>query len=297
MRRKHAYIDRYSCQGINLSGGQKQRVSLARAVYQQRDTILLDDPLSAVDVHVGKHIFENVICKLLGKISKVFLATSGGLLSGKTRILVTHGLTYLKHCDIIFVLKDSTISETGTYQELITSHGAFSEFLEEFLIEEAQKRGRSVSFGEDGKFKWRVLRTFVSENEVNEVLEDLQRFDPVSRHRIEKQISQVVMGSQKSAESEDEKVNQIWTHLLCLQDTAPNGDTMAARRRSTRKRTSSVHPNEDQKPLLEDAVKPKPTIPAEAKSKLIEKEAMASGKVFARTLEKNKINRLNGWFI
>lgn len=48
-------------QGINLSGGQKQRISLARAVYQNADVYLLDDPLSAVDSHVGKHIFEHVI--------------------------------------------------------------------------------------------------------------------------------------------------------------------------------------------------------------------------------------------
>ena len=48
-------------QGINLSGGQKQRVSLARAVYNNADIYFLDDPLSAVDSHVGKHIFENVI--------------------------------------------------------------------------------------------------------------------------------------------------------------------------------------------------------------------------------------------
>lgn len=48
-------------QGINLSGGQKQRVSLARAVYQDTDLYLLDDPLSAVDSHVGKHTFEQVI--------------------------------------------------------------------------------------------------------------------------------------------------------------------------------------------------------------------------------------------
>ena len=47
--------------GINLSGGQKQRISLARAVYQDSDIYLLDDPLSAVDSHVGKHIFENVV--------------------------------------------------------------------------------------------------------------------------------------------------------------------------------------------------------------------------------------------
>lgn len=48
-------------QGVNLSGGQKQRVSLARAVYCNADVYLLDDPLSAVDAHVGKHIFEKVI--------------------------------------------------------------------------------------------------------------------------------------------------------------------------------------------------------------------------------------------
>lgn len=48
-------------QGINLSGGQKQRVSLARAVYQNSDIYIMDDPLSAVDSHVGKHIFDKVI--------------------------------------------------------------------------------------------------------------------------------------------------------------------------------------------------------------------------------------------
>ena len=48
-------------QGINLSGGQKQRVSLARAVYSDADIYLLDDPLSAVDSHVGKFLFDNII--------------------------------------------------------------------------------------------------------------------------------------------------------------------------------------------------------------------------------------------
>lgn len=59
-------------QGINLSGGQKQRISLARATYQNLDIYILDDPLSAVDAHVGKHIFN----KVLGP---------NGLLKGKVR--------------------------------------------------------------------------------------------------------------------------------------------------------------------------------------------------------------------
>ena len=51
----------YHWKGTNLSGGQKQRVSLARAALQDSEVYLLDDPLSAVDSHVGKHIFDNVI--------------------------------------------------------------------------------------------------------------------------------------------------------------------------------------------------------------------------------------------
>ena len=108
--------------GINLSGGQKQRVSLARACYSNADIYLLDDPLSAVDAHVGKHIFEQVI--------------GGGLLKDKTRVLVTHGVGFLPQVDKIIVLKDGQISEVGTYQELMDSKGAFAEFLVQYLTAE-----------------------------------------------------------------------------------------------------------------------------------------------------------------
>ncbi|XP_063171075.1 multidrug resistance-associated protein 1-like [Candoia aspera] len=102
--------------GVNLSGGQKQRVSLARAVYADTDVYLLDDPLSAVDAHVGKHIFDKVI-------------GPKGILKNKTRILVTHGVSYLPLMDTIVVLSEGKISEMGSYQELLQQDQAFAEFL------------------------------------------------------------------------------------------------------------------------------------------------------------------------
>ncbi|XP_037958175.1 multidrug resistance-associated protein 1 isoform X4 [Teleopsis dalmanni] len=106
--------------GINLSGGQKQRISLARAVYSDADLYLLDDPLSAVDSHVGKHIFEEVI-------------GPKGMLAKKTRVLVTHGITFLPQTDNIYVMKMGEVSESGTYQELLNKKGAFSDFLIQHL--------------------------------------------------------------------------------------------------------------------------------------------------------------------
>ncbi|XP_060528661.1 multidrug resistance-associated protein 1-like [Cylas formicarius] len=111
--------------GINLSGGQKQRISLARAVYTDADVYLLDDPLSAVDSHVGKHIFDHLL-------------SPSGLLHKKTRVLVTHGITYLPQTDKIVVLNSGQVSEIGTYQELLDKKGAFSEFLMQHISEEVE---------------------------------------------------------------------------------------------------------------------------------------------------------------
>uniref|UniRef100_A0A7N8XGS3 ATP-binding cassette, sub-family C (CFTR/MRP), member 2 n=1 Tax=Mastacembelus armatus TaxID=205130 RepID=A0A7N8XGS3_9TELE len=110
--------------GINLSGGQKQRVSLARAAYSQADIYLLDDPLSAVDSHVGKHLFD----KVLGP---------KGILKNKTRILVTHGVNFLPYVDEIVVLVDGVVSEVGSYNSLRVSRGAFSEFLDTYAKEQS----------------------------------------------------------------------------------------------------------------------------------------------------------------
>lgn len=109
--------------GINLSGGQKQRVSLARAVYSNSDVFLLDDPLSAVDAHVAKHIFDNVV-------------GPDGLLRGKTRVLVTHGISFLPQVDHIVVIVDGKVSEMGSYQELLKQNGAFAEFLRNYSFDD-----------------------------------------------------------------------------------------------------------------------------------------------------------------
>ncbi|XP_059169113.1 multidrug resistance-associated protein 1-like [Physella acuta] len=86
--------------GVNLSGGQKQRISLARAVYSQADIYLFDDPLGAVDSHVGQHIFQHVI-------------SNTGLLNRKTRVLVTHGIHLLSNVDLVVAMHDGKIVDSG----------------------------------------------------------------------------------------------------------------------------------------------------------------------------------------
>src|SRR4051812_30107859 len=103
--------------GINLSGGQKQRLNIARAVYFGADIILLDDPLSAVDAHVAKHLFDHCIA---------------GALSEKTRVLVTHQLHYLHRTDHIIYMVDGEIAEQGDYNTLMANHGPFTQLMNEY---------------------------------------------------------------------------------------------------------------------------------------------------------------------
>ncbi|CAJ1086991.1 LOW QUALITY PROTEIN: multidrug resistance-associated protein 4-like [Xyrichtys novacula] len=113
--------------GATLSGGQKARVNLARAVYQDADIYLLDDPLSAVDAEVGKHLYEKCIC---------------GLLKNKIRIVVTHQLQHLRTTDQILVLKEGHIMAQGTYSELQSSGVDFVSLLKS--DEEQEHNSRSA---------------------------------------------------------------------------------------------------------------------------------------------------------
>ena len=89
--------------GVNLSGGQKVRISLARTVYSEPDIYLFDDPISALDANIGKKIMKELIIKYL---------------KGKTRVVVTHALQYLKYMDRIMYMKNGRIEWVGTFKEI-----------------------------------------------------------------------------------------------------------------------------------------------------------------------------------
>ncbi|EJD45474.1 cadmium ion transporter [Auricularia subglabra TFB-10046 SS5] len=104
--------------GINLSGGQRARISLARAAYSRADIVLFDDPISALDAHVGKAILDNCLIN--------------GPLSDRTRILVTHALHVLPHVDYVYVLDRGRIVEQGHFKELLANGGELSRIIDEF---------------------------------------------------------------------------------------------------------------------------------------------------------------------
>ncbi|XP_022146679.1 ABC transporter C family member 2-like [Momordica charantia] len=101
--------------GVNISGGQKQRVSLARAVYSNSDVYIFDDPLSALDAHVAREVFEKCI---------------RGELRGKTRVLVTNQLHFLSQVDRIILVHEGVVREEGTYEELYENGELFQRLME-----------------------------------------------------------------------------------------------------------------------------------------------------------------------
>ncbi|XP_063908439.1 probable multidrug resistance-associated protein lethal(2)03659 isoform X2 [Zophobas morio] len=107
--------------GKSLSGGQKARINLARCIYKKADIYLLDDPLSAVDSNVGRHLYDKCV--------KEFLRD-------KICILITHQLQYLSSADKIIVLEDGCVEMEGTYTELQTSGLDFTKLMAQFHTEE-----------------------------------------------------------------------------------------------------------------------------------------------------------------
>ncbi|NXC30656.1 MRP7 protein, partial [Campylorhamphus procurvoides] len=99
--------------GVTLSGGQKARIALARAVYQEKELYLLDDPLAAVDANVANHLMQKCIL---------------GVLKHKTRILCTHRTEFLEKADALLLIDDGRIVKTGTPADILPLVEAFPKF-------------------------------------------------------------------------------------------------------------------------------------------------------------------------
>lgn len=116
--------------GISLSGGQKARLALARAVYSGADVYLLDDTLSAVDEHVGKHLMDHVL-------------GPQGLLQSKTRILATNSIKVLGISNCIHLVSDGKIVEQGSYSSILQNGG--TTLLSQLILEFGKKNNGSSS--------------------------------------------------------------------------------------------------------------------------------------------------------
>ncbi|KAF9907006.1 hypothetical protein EC991_011401 [Linnemannia zychae] len=103
--------------GVNLSGGQKARLSLARSVYYNADMVIMDDPLSAVDAHVGKRLWQDCVLQEL---------------SNKTRVIATHQLHILPDVDYVICMKHGRIAEQGTFQDLMGHQGDFFKLMKRY---------------------------------------------------------------------------------------------------------------------------------------------------------------------
>ncbi|KAJ1329416.1 ATP-binding cassette subfamily C (CFTR/MRP) member 1 [Microdochium nivale] len=131
--------------GITISGGQKQRLNIARAIYFDADIVLMDDPLSAVDAHVGRHIFDNAIL---------------GLLKDKCRILATHQLWVLSRVDRIVWMEGGKIQAVDTFDNLTANHAGFRQLMESTAVEkeEEKEEGATVEAKPEDKPKTKKKR-------------------------------------------------------------------------------------------------------------------------------------------
>ncbi|GMN37023.1 hypothetical protein TIFTF001_006472 [Ficus carica] len=110
----HGDLTEIGQRGINLSGGQKQRIQLARAVYNDADIYLLDDPFSAVDAHTAAILFNECVMVAL---------------RNKTVILVTHQVEFLSQVDKILVMEGGQITQSGSFEELLKVGTTFEQLL------------------------------------------------------------------------------------------------------------------------------------------------------------------------
>ncbi|TYK03884.1 ABC transporter C family member 8 [Cucumis melo var. makuwa] len=173
----HGDLTEIGERGLNMSGGQKQRIQLARAVYNDADIYLLDDPFSAVDAHTATTLFDECVMTALDK---------------KTVVLVTHQVEFLSEVDKILVIEGGEITQSGSYEELLTVGTPFEKL---------------VSAHKDG-----IIASGTSESENPK---DFKTIDIVKREKYDKidATSKRLGGVQLTDEEEKEIGDVVWRPL------------------------------------------------------------------------------------
>ncbi|KAL2919344.1 hypothetical protein HK105_200987 [Polyrhizophydium stewartii] len=144
--------------GINLSGGQKARVALARAIARDADIYLLDDPIAALDAHVGKKVFDDAIC---------------GVLRGKTVILVTHQLHLLPKVDTVVVLDEGRVVETGAFRELMAREdGALAQIMKDYHFDDHDPEAVTEAGGDGANEEEELVKAIKEFEDEKAVAED-----------------------------------------------------------------------------------------------------------------------------
>lgn len=147
--------------GATLSGGQKARISFARSLYSESDILLLDDLLSAVDVHVGKFLMTESLLQFQ---------------RSKTRVLITHALYYLKYVDKVLIMENGKIVEQGSY-EVIRNSNRFKDIYSNMMKDEKKQRSDSINLleieaaekdeGEEGNEEEKILAEVIKEASIH----------------------------------------------------------------------------------------------------------------------------------
>uniref|UniRef100_A0A672QR54 ATP-binding cassette sub-family C member 8-like n=1 Tax=Sinocyclocheilus grahami TaxID=75366 RepID=A0A672QR54_SINGR len=161
--------------GIILSGGQRQRIGVARALYQATNVVFLDDPFSALDIHLSDHLMQEGILKLLRE-------------EKRTVVLVTHKLQYLPHADWIIAMKDGSIQTEGTLKDIQNSqpelfeqwktlmHRQDKEFEKNMTVLERKNLRRAM-------YSREALKTEEEEEEQSVESDEEDNLSQVMRHR------------------------------------------------------------------------------------------------------------------
>ncbi|KAM9312905.1 ATP-binding cassette sub-family C member 9 [Gastrophryne carolinensis] len=144
--------------GINLSGGQRQRICVARALYQNTNIVFLDDPFSALDIHLSDHLMQEGILKFLRD-------------DKRTVLLVTHKLQYLTHADWIIAMKDGFILREGTLKDIQNNDNELYEHWKTLMNRQDQELEKDTD-ADQATMERKTLRRAMYSREAKSAIED-----------------------------------------------------------------------------------------------------------------------------